>query len=170
MGRIRLGRLDVGHGHVLRGSDTFGWYQYRVTPSIYDYDTGDYVYGSPGYVSVNVTKVAYPPSLPRSVRATGTSTAVQVTWTAPTTADYDCESTGYYFCDPATSYIVSWAPAGGTWQSVTTTGTSRTISGLRSATTYYVNVRAVNAAGRSGTTTSVRVRAPSPPCPRSRDR
>ena len=50
-----------------RGSDTFGWYEYRVTPSIYDYDTGGYVYGSAGSVSVLVTKVAYPPSLPRSV-------------------------------------------------------------------------------------------------------
>jgi hypothetical protein len=140
------------------GFNTFGWYQYRVTPSIFDVEAG-YVEGLPGYVSVNVTRVAYPPSLPRSVRVTRTNTTAQVVWTAPTTADYACESTGYDFCDPATSYVVSWAPSGGTWQSVTTTGTSRTISGLRSNTTYYVNIRAINAAGRSGATPSVRVAA-----------
>jgi hypothetical protein len=136
---------------------TFGSYQYRVTPKIW-YPTG-YVYGSPGYVSVNVTRVAYPPSLPRSVRVTRTTTTAQVTWTAPTTTDYDCESTGYYICDPATSYIVSWGPAGGTWQRVTTTGTSRTISVAQLATTYHVRVFAVNAAGRSGGTTSVAIAA-----------
>jgi hypothetical protein len=134
----------------------FGSYQYRVTPYIWDDEAGDYVYGSPGYVSVNVTRPVYPPSLPRAVRATRTNATVQVTWTAPT-VNHDCQSTGYYYCDPATSYVVSWAAAGGTWQSVTTTATSRTISGLRSTIAYYVRVQAVNAAGRSGTTTSIRV-------------
>ena len=140
----------------LEDSDTFGWYQYRLTPSLYDYDTYSYIYGSPSYVSINVTKVSYPPSIPRSVRATAASGAVKVTWTAPTTADYYCEGTSYAFCDPATSYVVSWAPSGGTWRSVTTTSTSRTISGLRNGTTYYVNVRAINAAGRSGATASLK--------------
>ena len=100
--------------------------------------------------SVLVAAPMYPPSLPRSVRATRTNSAVQVTWSAPTTVAYTCESTGYYYCGPATSYVVSWAPVGSAWQSVTTTGTSRTLSGLQAATTYYVNVRAVNAVGRSG--------------------
>jgi hypothetical protein len=53
--------------------------------------------------------------------------------------------------------VVSWAPSGGAWQRASTTATSRTLSGLSSTTTYYVNVQAVNAAGRSGLTTSVRV-------------
>lgn len=144
---------------TLYGSDTFGWYQYRVTPSIYDPEIFEYVFGTPGYVSVLVTAPLYPPSLPRAVRATRTNSTVQVTWSAPTIAAYTCESTGYYFCSPATSYIVSWAPAGGAWQSVTTTGTSRTLSGLRAPSTYYVSVRAVNAAGRSGATPSVRAGA-----------
>ena len=29
-----------------------------LTPSLYDYDTYSYIYGSPSYVSINVTKVS----------------------------------------------------------------------------------------------------------------
>jgi hypothetical protein len=135
----------------------WGTYQYRVTPSG----------GAPGYVSVNVTRPSYPPSMPGSVRAAAGFGAVTVTWAAPTTTPGTC-FTGYHYCDPATSYTVAWAPSGGTWQRVTTTGTNRTISGLRVGVTYFFTVRANNSSGSSASTDSVTSKpmAPTPTAPR----
>jgi predicted phage tail protein len=144
--------------------DSFWWdaswgnYQYRVTP----------LGGAPVYVSVDVPRPSYPPSIPRSVRAVAGFGAVTVRWTAPTIVDGECDSTRYSFCDPTTSYTVAWAPSGGTWQRVTTTSTNRTISGLRVGVTYYVTVRANNRTGSSAPTSSVAAKpmAPTPTAPR----
>ena len=84
------GELSIEDAYFTR--DTWGTFQYRVTPYIYD---SGYETGVPGYDSVDVTRVSYPPSMPRSVQAIGGFGAVTVTWTAPTTADYQCEHSYY---------------------------------------------------------------------------
>jgi hypothetical protein len=92
--------------------------------------------------------------VPRSPTATPWYNEVVVRWVAPA-------STGGA---PITGYTISYAPAGGTWSRVNVAASSRarTVTGLRGGTTYYVNVAAYNAAGRSAATASVRVtpRAP----------
>jgi titin len=158
-------------------TDTSGWYEYRVSPYYYvfvpgppgDHDSWYRVFGTPGYVSVFVTPVAYPPSVPESLSVTTSGTNATVSWTAPPATDSPCDATGYVVCEPATSYVVSFAAAGSsTWHSVTMRETSRTLTGLRPGTTYYVNVRAVNDGGRGPATPSARftpVTAPGPMSP-----
>jgi len=155
----------------------FGWYQYRVTPYFLHFipvndghDWWETVEGQPSYVSVLVTAVIYPPSMPRSLSVTTTATSATVSWAAPTTSDEGCEETGYDRCDPATSYVVAFAPAGGAWHSITTTSTSHILDGLRTGATYFVNVRATNDGGHGPVTPSVRVATslPSGPLPPSR--
>ena len=86
------------------------------------------------------------PSAPTSLTATASSSsAIGLTWTAPTA--------------PANCTISSYTVYGGTTPNPTTviasgvTGTSYSNTGLKASTTYYYVVRAVDAAGASGTST-----------------
>jgi hypothetical protein len=146
-------------------TDTFGWYEYRVTPYYYvfvpgqgtDHDGWNYVFGTPISVSLFVTPVTYPPSVPELLAVTTSGTSATASWSAPSATGSPCESTGYVVCEPATSYLLSFAAANSsTWHSVTTTNTSSTITGLRPGSTYYLNVRAVNDGGRGPATPSER--------------
>ncbi len=97
-------------------------------------------------VSIGVTDVLEPPEAPSapgaSPSATAPSTALDVTWTAP-------RMTGK---PPITGYDVHYRRVGDSnWisHSFTGTGTSTTIKGLTSGTTYEVRVNATNDEGTS---------------------
>jgi YVTN family beta-propeller protein len=88
--------------------------------------------------------VASAPSAPGLAPPTATETGATLKWSAPA-SDGGSPITDYeYQLDES-----------GTWSSLGTTGTSATISGLTSASTYSVRIRAVNAVGE-GTASNAR--------------
>ena len=84
------------------------------------------------------------PSVPRSLTATA-GNAGQRSWVAPA-------SNGG---SPILGYSVLYAPSGGSWQRVSFSRTSYTITGLVVGTTYYFRISAYSAVGGSPSTTSV---------------
>ena len=99
--------------------------------------------------TATLTTTTAAPNIPTGLTAgslTGlTTSSVVMTWTAPTT-----DSTH----DAATTYTLQYKPtSGSTWTQITgISGTSQTVTGLSSATSYDFQVRAVNAGGSSGYT------------------
>ncbi len=99
--------------------------------------------GSGAWATIAATP-ATRPRIPTNVEATASGRNIQVTWTAPASGGA-----------PITRYTVQSCSGGCTsWRSTTVSGnppaTTATISGLATATTYRVRVRAVNSAGESG--------------------
>ena len=93
---------------------------------------------------------------------------------APTVSaiDHDSLSASWSAVSGATSYNLRWrvSGSGGNWSGGVSSGTSRSINGLASSTTYEVQVQAVNSGGMSGwsssgtgTTTAVPANAPATP-------
>lgn len=83
------------------------------------------------------TTTGQPPATPTGLTATGVSTSqISLSWSP---------------VPGATSYVVNYAVAGGSWQTLgTTTGTAGVAQSLTPGTTYYFQVAAKNAYGQSG--------------------
>ena len=103
--------------------------------------------------SVNFTPVATLPGAPVLDSVTAGDSSAVLSWTAPT-SDGGADITDYeYRLDGS-----------GGWTSLSTTGTSATVTGLTNDTTYAVEVRAVNSAGNGAASNSVNV-TPAAPAP-----
>lgn len=119
----------IFNGSTYRVSGTSRTFSYLTANTGYSYQVrSNNASGSSSYSAVRtVSTLPYPPAAPTNIKATATVNSVTITWSA---------------VSGATSYDVQWGN-----NTYNVTGTSKTITGLSSDTSYTYKVRSNNAGG-----------------------
>ncbi len=118
----------TGLRHALTGLTADGAYDVRVRASN--------ATGQSAWVAADFTAGPALPGVPGDLMVTAGGTTLALAWTAPTTGG------------AATGYRVQWRPATATlFEVATVAGPNHTLSGLKPATAYAVQVAATNASG-----------------------
>ena len=110
-------------------------------------------------VNIRVSDVDEPPPAPTDVQVTAPATdgheRLEVSWTAPDHYGPPVDSSRVEYCEPSQADLDLYDPdspslctqGSSSFEKITGTATSTTLSGLKSGTLYWVRVRAFNAEG-----------------------